>query len=109
MINVTEEAQRRLGDFLTANNSDRHVRVFLPSSCCGGEGQLSLTVDEPTAEDFSAKIGDIVYSISKNLQKTTGTVTIDFKDDGRDSGFVVDAEKILPVIDSDCGGCSSCE
>jgi Fe-S cluster assembly iron-binding protein IscA len=108
MISVTTEAQERLANFLTVNKAARHVRVFFPTSGCGGDGQLSLTVDDPRDTDFSVTVGDIVYCISKQLQDITGAVKIDFKDIGADSGFVVDAEKILPPIDSDCGGCSSC-
>jgi Fe-S cluster assembly iron-binding protein IscA len=109
MITVTPSAQERLGAFLTQNNASRRVRVFLPSAGCGGEGQLALTVDEPKADDFSVSFGDVVYCISKELQSVTGSVTIDFKDDGGNSGFVVDPEKILPPMDSDCGGgCCGC-
>jgi Fe-S cluster assembly iron-binding protein IscA len=109
MITITPDALSRLGAFLTENKTARRVRVFLPSAGCGGDGQLSLTVDEPTAADFSATIGDIVFSINKDLQELTGEVKIDFKDDGRDSGFVVDSAKILPVMDSGCGGCCGCD
>jgi Fe-S cluster assembly iron-binding protein IscA len=108
MIAITSDAQERLSKFLTDNKAARNVRVFFPSAGCGGEGQLSLTVDEPNEGDFSVSIGDIVYCINKRLQDVTGSVKIDFKDDGRDSGFVVDPEKILPAVDSDCGGCSGC-
>ncbi|MDR0620452.1 MAG: hypothetical protein LBJ61_01010 [Deltaproteobacteria bacterium] len=109
MINVTTEAQTRLGQFLTDNKAPRNVRVFFPSTGCGGVGLLSLTVDEPNAGDFSVTIGDIVYCINRELQEVTGGVKIDFKDTGLDSGFVVDSEKILPVLDPDCGPtCGGC-
>lgn len=109
MIAITDNALSRLGAFLTENKTVRHVRVFLPSAGCGGDGQLSLTVDDPTDKDFSATIGDIVFSISLDLQELTGDVKIDFKEDGRDSGFVVDSSKILPALDSGCGGCCGCD
>jgi Fe-S cluster assembly iron-binding protein IscA len=108
MITITPDALSRLGAFLTDNKAVRRVRVFLPTAGCGGDGQLSLTVDEPTEADFSTTIGDIVFSISKDLQELTGDVKIDFKEDGRDSGFVVDSAKILPVMDSGCGSCCGC-
>jgi predicted molibdopterin-dependent oxidoreductase YjgC len=47
----------------------------------------------------------MTLAISRKLLKVTGPVTIDFKEDGRDSGFVVDSENILPVVDSDCDSC----
>jgi Fe-S cluster assembly iron-binding protein IscA len=109
MITISPDALTRLGDFLTANNSVRRVRVFLPMAGCGGDGQLSLTVDEPKDSDWQATIGDIVFCIGKDLQELTGDVKIDFKVDGRDSGFVVEPSKILPAFDSDCGGCCGCD
>ncbi|MDR1677308.1 MAG: hypothetical protein LBS44_02835 [Deltaproteobacteria bacterium] len=108
MISISPEAQGRLGKFLTDNNAERNVRIFFPSSGCGGGGLLSLTVDDPNDGDYSVTIGDIVYSINKRLQEVTGGVKIDFKDNGLDSGFTVESEKILPAVDSDCGGCSGC-
>ena len=108
MINVTTEAQTRLAQFLTEKKAPRNVRVFFPSAGCGGGGLLSLTVDEPNEGDFQVTVGDIVYCINLKLQEVTGGVKIDFKDNGLDSGFVVDSEKILPAVDSDCGGCSGC-
>jgi Fe-S cluster assembly iron-binding protein IscA len=108
MISITDEAQARLSKFLTDNKASRQIRIFFPTAGCGGDGQLSLTVDTPKNDDFSLTIGDIVYCISKDLQDVTGSVKIDFKDLGLDSGFVVDAEKILPAFDADCGGCSGC-
>ncbi|MDR2386841.1 MAG: hypothetical protein LBE80_04550 [Deltaproteobacteria bacterium] len=108
MITITPEAQSRLDKFLTDHQAPRNVRVFFPSSGCGGGGLLSLTVDEPNEGDFSTTVGDIVYCINRKLQEVTGGVKIDFQDNGFDSGFVVDSEKILPAVDSDCGGCSGC-
>jgi Fe-S cluster assembly iron-binding protein IscA len=108
MITISSEAQARLGKFLTDNKATRHVRVFFPSAGCGGAGLLSLTVDDPKESDYSVTIGDIVYCIDKKLQEVTGGIKIDFKDNGLDSGFVVDSDKILPAVDSDCGGCTSC-
>ena len=109
MIAISDAALTRLGAFLTENKSVRNVRVFLPSAGCGGDGQLALTVDDPSDKDFKTTIGDITFAISKDLQEITGDVKIDFKDDGLDSGFVVDSSKILPVQDSGCGGCCGCD
>jgi Fe-S cluster assembly iron-binding protein IscA len=108
MITITPEAHERLSKFLTDNKAPRNVRVFFPTASCGGSGLLSLTVDEPNEGDFSVTQGDIVYCINKKLQEVTGGVKIDFKDIGLDSGFIVNSDKILPVVDSDCGGCSGC-
>ena len=109
MIKVTPEALSRLSTFLDENKSVKHVRIFLASASCGGDGQLSLTVSDPTDADFSSTIGDILFSIGKDLQELTGEVKIDFKEEGRNSGFVVESAKILPVMDPGCGGCCGCD
>jgi Fe-S cluster assembly iron-binding protein IscA len=65
-------------------------------------------VDLPTEQDFTVKTGDLTLIIGRTLMAVTGDVTIDFKNNGLDSGFVVETEKILPVRDMDCGGCTGC-
>jgi Fe-S cluster assembly iron-binding protein IscA len=110
MIAITPLAQEKLSAFLAENQTKPQVRVFWPSNGCGGDSQLALTVDEPTADDFSVQAGGLTLSIDRKLQEITGSVTIDFQDLGHDSGFIVDPEKILPVSDSDScgGGCCDC-
>ncbi|MDR0550376.1 MAG: hypothetical protein LBI10_13360 [Deltaproteobacteria bacterium] len=108
MIEITPLAHEKLSAFLTENNSSLEVRVFQPSAGCGGDSPLSLTVDGPNENDFTVKNGDLTLSIDKKLQLLTGSVTIDFQDNGIDSGFVVATEKIMPIVESDCGGCCDC-
>ena len=111
MITITPDALSRLSAFLDEHKTSKHVRVFIATAGCGGggDGQLALTVSDPTQNDFSSTIGDIVFSINKDLQELTGDVKIDFKEEGRDSGFVVESAKNLPVMDSGCDGCCGCD
>ena len=46
--------------------------------------------------------------MSQDLYDKVGKVTVDFKDDGRNSGFVVLSEKPVPVSAPSCGSCSCC-
>ncbi|MDR1609196.1 MAG: hypothetical protein LBT38_12440 [Deltaproteobacteria bacterium] len=108
MIAITPLAHEKLTAFLAENQTTPQVRVFLPSGGCGGDSQLALTVDGPGAEDFSVENAGLTLSIDKKLQAITGSVTIDFQDNGFDSGFVVEPEKVLPIQDSDCGPCCDC-
>ncbi|MDR1872810.1 MAG: hypothetical protein LBS60_12980 [Deltaproteobacteria bacterium] len=108
MIAITPLAHEKLTAFLTENGTTPEVRVFLPTGGCGGDGQLALAVDGPNDNDFTVKNGPLTLSIDKQLQKVTGEVTIDFKEVGRDSGFVVLTEKIMPAMDTDCGSCCDC-
>jgi Fe-S cluster assembly iron-binding protein IscA len=106
MISITPVALKELSGFLSEKKATPSVRVFLPPASCGGDGQLSLTVDMPGDADFSTKAGDLTLVISKNLLTRTGNVTIDFQTNGFDSGFVVETEKILPPPIVDCSSCA---
>lgn len=108
MINITPIAQEKLTAYLAENKVEPKVRVYLPAGGCGG-GQISLTLDRPNAEDITTQAGDLELFMARSLYEQLGAVTIDFKDDGQDSGFVVESEKPLPADDScGCDGCSCC-
>lgn len=113
MIGITPVAQEKLSGYLAENKVEPSVRVYLPSGgCCGGGGgQLSLTLDSPDDDDIKVQAGGLELFIEKQLSDIVGRVVIDFKDDGHDSGFVVESERPAPVQDDGCdcgGGCSGC-
>ncbi|MDR2198913.1 MAG: IscA/HesB family protein [Deltaproteobacteria bacterium] len=108
MIKITPTALKELTGFLTEKKATPSVRVILPPASCGGLGQLSLTVDAPGETDFSTKEGGLTLVINKGLLEKTGGVTIDFQNNGFDSGFVVESEKLLPPATPDCSGCDGC-
>lgn len=109
MISITPIAQEKLTAYLAENKVEPKVRAYLPSGgCCGGGGQISLTLDRPNADDITTKAGDLELFMEPSLYEQVGKVTIDFKDDGQDAGFVVESEKQLPADDDGCGGCSCC-
>ncbi|MDR2461458.1 MAG: hypothetical protein LBE38_11905 [Deltaproteobacteria bacterium] len=109
MINITPLALTQLTGFLKDIKAAPCVRVHqIPVSCGGGDGQLVLSVDKTLESDFSTKAGDLTLVMGKSLMDLTGDVTIDFKDNGQDSGFVVESEKELPRDEGGCDGCSGC-
>ena len=109
MINITPVAQEKLTSYLADNKAEPKIRVYIPScGCGGGEGQLALTLDQPADGDIKIQAGDLELFIDPELSDQVGKVAIDFKDDGHDSGFVVESEKPLPALEQDCGGCSCC-
>ncbi|MDR2353159.1 MAG: hypothetical protein LBF22_08365 [Deltaproteobacteria bacterium] len=108
MIQITPLALNELSTFISRTKSLPSVRISLTPVNCGGDGQLFLTVDNGNPDDYTLKAGDLNLIISQKLLELTGKVTIDFKWENEDSGFVVETEKILPAIDSDCDGCSGC-
>ncbi|MDR0882720.1 MAG: IscA/HesB family protein [Candidatus Adiutrix sp.] len=108
-IGITPLAQEKLTSILNENKVALKVRVYLPDcDCSGAGGQLSLAMDQPAENDLTDKAGDLELFMGRDLFDTVGSVTIDFKEDGRDSGFVVESQKPLPSISSDCGGGCSC-
>jgi Fe-S cluster assembly iron-binding protein IscA len=106
MINITPIALKELSSFLSEKNATPSVRVFQPPASCGGDGQLSLTVDKAKETDFSTTAGDLTLVIRKDLLEKTGNVTIDYQTNGFDSGFVVETEKLLAPLVPDCSGCA---
>jgi Fe-S cluster assembly iron-binding protein IscA len=108
MINITPDALKRLSEFLIDKKASLSVRIHQTAESCGGDGFLVLSVDLPNEQDFTVKAGDLTLMIQRTLMAITGDVTIDFKNNGLDSGFVVETQKILPVRDMDCGGCTGC-
>lgn len=109
MISITPIAQEKLSAYLAENKVEPKVRVYLPAGdCCGGGGQISLTLDRPNAEDITSQAGDLELFMARALYEQVGKVTIDFKDDGEEAGFVVESEKPLPADEGCGGGCSCC-
>lgn len=107
MISITPAAQEKLSAYLSENKVDPKVRIYLPEGGCGGGGQVSLAIDQPNPGDVSITAGDLELFMSRDLSEVLGKVKVDFKDDGQDSGFVVESEKPVPV-ESCGGGCSCC-
>ncbi len=108
MISITPLAQEKLSTYLAENKVEPQVRVYLPDCGCSGPSQIALALDRPEEGDITAKAGDLELFMTQDLFDLVGKVSIDFKDDGQDSGFVVYSEKPLQMSDSGCGGCTCC-
>lgn len=110
MIHITPLALTNLTKFLAGQKAQPSVRVHQTPVGCGGgaDGFLALSVDAANEQDFKTKAGDLTLVISQRLMDVTGDVTIDFKTVGGDSGFIVETQKIMPVQEQDCEGCSGC-
>ena len=109
MISITTLAQEKLSAYLAENKVESKVRIYLPDcDCSGAGGQLSLALDQPGGDDICHEEGGLTLFISPELSAQLGKVTVDFKDDGIDSGFVVESEKPAPMNVPTCGGGCSC-
>ena len=107
MISITPVAQEKLSAYLAENKVEPKVRIYLPDSC-GGGGQISLAIDQPGPGDITIQAGDLELFMSRDLHEVVGKVVVDFKDDGCDSGFVVESENPPPAGGTCGGGCSCC-
>jgi len=106
MISITPVAQEKLSAYLATNKVDPKVRVYLADGC--GGGQISLAIDQPGPGDITIQAGDLELFMTRDLHEVLGKVKVDFKDDGHDSGFVVESENPPPASSSGCGGCTCC-
>lgn len=109
MITITPTAQEKLSAYLAENKVEPQVRIYLPPrDCSGAGGQLSLALDQPVEGDITVKAGDLELFMSPDLYEQIGKVTVDFKEDNEDAGFVVESERPAPVSAPTCGGGCSC-
>jgi len=108
MISITSAALGELMGFLRGRKAAPSVRVVQPPAACGGGNELALTVDTPREFDFSTTAGELTIAIRRDLLEQTGKVTIDYRDNGAESGFVVETERLLPPSVKDCTGCAGC-
>ncbi|MDR3038110.1 MAG: hypothetical protein LBV21_02295, partial [Candidatus Adiutrix sp.] len=106
MLALTPLAQEKLTAYLAESKLEPKVRVQISSGCCGGdEGQLILTPDPPAPGDIFAEFGSLTLSLSRDLYEQVGRVRVDFRDEGHDSGFIVESER-SPAA-AGCAGCTT--
>lgn len=107
MINITPIAQTKLEEYLKENNLKSGIRIYLAPGCCSG-ASLALTLDEVTENDLTAQFGELQLIIDRALSSQVGEATVDFKDEGWRSGFVVASENMINQDAMGCDSCSSC-
>ena len=68
MISITPLAQEKLSAYLAENKVEPKVRIYLPAGdCCGGGGQISLTLDRPNDGDLTTPAGDLDLFMDPDL------------------------------------------
>ncbi len=102
-------AQEEMTKYLEEHNLTPQIRIYVaPPAGCGGSEQLTLALDGPHPGDTTHEEGGITYSINTDLLQAIAQVTIDFREEDGDRGFVLMTDRPLPVSDSHCGKCTSC-
>ncbi len=103
MLEVTDQANEKLIEYMKANNITSSLRVALMQGGCSGPA-LGLALDEekPTDESFARQT--LTFLVEKSLLEQCGSITVDYLDAGSRSGFSIVSTNPLP---NSGGGCSS--
>jgi len=102
MLEVTNQANEKLVEYMQANNINSSLRVFLTQGGCSGPA-LAIALDEKKPNDEEYSFDQLTVLVEKALLTQCGSITIDYIDAGNRSGFSVQSATPLPGG----GGCSS--
>ena len=105
MVEVTTPAQEALKNVMEEKNVTGPLRFFLQQGC--GGGQLALAVDEQRDTDEVYDVGGYTYVVDKGLAIQTGSLKLDYVDDGQRQGFLISSDRPLEM-GGGCGCGSGC-
>jgi len=108
MITLTNEAAAKVGEFAAKmlEAKDKDLRIFIQGAGCSGFA-YGFTFDEKQAGDTVVEAGDIRVLIDPQSAPYLQGATVDYVDDDRGAGFIVDNPNEAGV-GGDCGGGCSC-
>ena len=104
MIEVTDAAATELKQILeNEKKSDHGLRIFVAGMGCSGL-QYGLTLEgSPKTEDIVSESNGIKIIFSKDIQEDIDELKIDYIDNDRGKGFIINNPNMR------CGsGCGSC-
>jgi Fe-S cluster assembly iron-binding protein IscA len=92
MIDVNQEALQAMKEFLAEKNLQKPIRIHLQSTgCC--DASLGLTVDDARPDDIIQDVCGISFLISPDVSELTGHITISYRSDKLNTGFMLTSEK----------------
>jgi len=106
MIEVTEEAQEKIDNYLQENSVQAPIRIQVAEGCCEGP-YLAMVVDEIKEGDNTYKANGVTYVIAKDLMEQLGPITIDFAERDGMSWFQITSENPLPGTQPSGNSCCS--
>lgn len=106
MIEVTEEAQEKIDNYLQENSVQAPIRIQVAEGCCEGP-YLAMAVDALKEGDNSYKANGVTYVIAKDLIERLGPITIDFAEKDGMSWFQITSENPLPEAKTTTEPCCS--
>jgi iron-sulfur cluster insertion protein len=110
MISFSETAISKVKEFAaqTPEAEGKNLRIFIQGVGCSGFS-YGFTFDEERDGDTLIENGDLTVLVDPNSAPNLAGATVDFIDDQRGTGFMVDNPN-QPAADA-CGtggGCSGC-
>ncbi len=110
MISFSEKAIEKVQEFAAQmpDAEGKELRIFIQGVGCSGFS-YGFTFDEERDGDTVVEDGDLKVLVDSNSAPHLAGSTIDFVEDQRGAGFVVDNPN-APAPPDDCssGGCSGC-
>jgi iron-sulfur cluster assembly accessory protein len=109
MISFTDTAVTKVKEFAAQNPEaeGKELRIFIQGIGCSGFA-YGFTFDEQRDGDTVVEQGDLTVLVDPNSAPNLTGAKVDFVDDQRGTGFLVDNPN-QPAADAcGSGGCSSC-
>jgi iron-sulfur cluster insertion protein len=110
MITFSEKAVEKVNEFATQmpEAEGKELRIFIQGVGCSGFS-YGFTFDEKRDGDSVVESGELKILVDPNSAPHLTGSKVDFVEDQRGAGFVVDNPN-APAPTSDCssGGCSGC-
>ena len=110
MITFSDKAVEKVNEFAAQmpEAEGKELRIFIQGVGCSGFS-YGFTFDEERDGDSVVESGELKVLVDSNSAPHLTGSTVDFLEDQRGAGFVVDNPN-APAPASDCssGGCSGC-
>lgn len=109
MISFSETAVSKVREFAsqTPEADGKNLRIFIQGIGCSGFS-YGFTFDEKREGDTVVEDGDLTVLVDQNSAPHLTGSTVDFIDDQRGTGFLVDNPNAPAADACDSGGCSGC-
>ena len=108
MISFSDVAAAKVKEFAaqTPEADGKNLRIFIQGIGCSGFS-YGFTFDEEREGDTVVSSGDLTVLVDPNSAPHRTGSSVDFVDDQRGTGFLVDNPN-APAADACGGGCSGC-
>jgi len=108
LIAITPSAIQAIRDLISERNLDGYaLRIFVSGKTCSGY-QYGMSLDESSSDsDTSIEAGGIKVVVDNESLVYIKGAKLDFIDDERGKGFMVDNPSAASSCDCESGGCCS--